>query len=442
MGLFDLDFLNESSNDDIMDTDVDFDSFSENLNVSDDDLDTILEATRYDLEFDKAFKDYQNTWNNHKKSINKLKNLLDDASSDAQKDKINDMIKKKDKELKDTYDKLVKNYGDSMIGSISTRSVIPVKKLKHAYSDDPNDYETTNTLGKGGTHSQLYGHTAKEDEMENGLHGSKIEDKIGNRKPGRYNLNESSEFTSDSNATNDVDNGEVDAKISIPAKTELDSNTYNDALARLKQSFKESIDVLSMLENADIVKKTQEEVNAEILESVMLEAAYDACVNGPIFEAVDRSDKKAVKEIIKNLGRKFKKYIGEKDFEFFKPTILTKLGQWWSTRLWQTVGILVCEDSYVEKTINTFNETYKDELGDYRFIAVKLDMITASTMFAWDAIRVVLAQKFGYKNHAQAYMILVDKELTAEIEKDVKKLSDAIKSSQKSEESKNNDSNE
>ena len=317
-----------------------------------------------------------------------------------------------------------------------------MKKLKHAYSDDPNDYETTNTLGKGGTHSQLYGHTAKEDEMENGLHGSKIEDKIGNRKPGRYNLNESSEFTSDSNATNDVDNGEVDAKISIPAKTELDSNTYNDALARLKQSFKESIDVLSMLENADIVKKTQEEVNAEILESVMLEAAYDACVNGPIFEAVDRSDKKAVKEIIKNLGRKFKKYIGEKDFEFFKPTILTKLGQWWSTRLWQTVGILVCEDSYVEKTINTFNETYKDELGDYRFIAVKLDMITASTMFAWDAIRVVLAQKFGYKNHAQAYMILVDKELTAEIEKDVKKLSDEIKSSQKSEESKNNDSNE
>ena len=437
MGLFDLDFLNESSNDDIMDTDVDLDSFSENLDVSDDDLDTILEATRYDLEFEKAWKDYQNVWNDHEKSVAKLNKLLGAASSDSQKEKIKNMIEKKDKELKDAYDKLVKKHGNSFIKG-SNNSAFNIANLE--IDDDPNYYSTRHEAGVDEHKGR--GQAIKNKEKMNGLHGSKIEDKIGNRKPGRYNLNESSEFTTDSNATNDVDNGEVDAKISIPAKTELDSNTYNDALARLKQSFKESIDVLSMLENADIVKKTQEEINAEILESVMLEAAYDACVNGPIFEAVDRSDKKAVKEIIKNLGRKFKKYIGEKDFEFFKPTILTKLGQWWSTRLWQTVGILVCEDSYVEKTINTFNETYKDELGDYRFIAVKLDMITASTMFAWDAIRVVLAQKFGYKNHAQAYMILVDKELTAEIEKDVKKLADGIKSSQKSEESKNNDSNE
>ena len=274
MGLFDLDFLNESSNDDIMDTDVNLDSFSENLDVSDEDFDTILEATRYDLEFEKAWKDYQNAWNDHEKSVAKLNKLLGAASSDSQKEKIKNMIEKKDKELKDAYDKLDKNYGKYYIDS--PRRSTSVHHFRIDYN--PNDYKTRHVMGKNSKGSSdndrmLIGKDLKLKEKFYGLNDSNIEDKIGDRKPGRYNMNESSEFTSDSNATNDVDNGEVDAKISIPAITELDSNTYNDALARLKQSFKESIDVLSMLEKADIVKKTQEEINAEILESVMLEAA-------------------------------------------------------------------------------------------------------------------------------------------------------------------------
>lgn len=284
------------------------------------------------------------------------------------------------------------------------------------------------------------------------------------------NLSEASEFANNSNATNCVDNGvkptqvsipggdketptakpydansvtipggdaekphasAVDGvKVSIPSKTVLTDAEYNAALANLQKSFKEAVDVLDFLQKATVVTETVEQRQEQYAEEVMNEALLKAYDDGPIFEAVKRSDKNDVKKIVGSLRGKIKSDLEDDHVKFYKPNLVARClfgwltGDWaaaiqqiWTTRLWQVLGICHCEEGNIKSRVDALNEKYKEELGEYKVVYGG----------AIPAIADLFRAKFNWKNQKGTYFLLVDKKFPSEITEMQKKIEEAMK---------------
>ena len=430
-GLFDLEGFESKSDDDLMNMSID--SFEEDVELSDEEFETMLEATRYASEFAKAWDKYIVTYNNCHKNIKKLLDTLKGGASSERKAKVEELINKQKDEIDKERNKLKKLYGKEMMmlddGGYTPRKDSPMMQLRTMIdkNEDPSEWKPVSQIASDkAKNNAKHGYSPK---LNNNVetffaHGNKPrkDDAIGDRKPGAYKMNESTEFAPDSNATNDVDNGETDAKISVPSKTELDSNTYNDALSKLKASFKESIDVISMLENVTIND------NNAILESVISDAIYESAMDGAIYESVKKDDKDDIKKICKKLTDPFKKYIKGLKLEYTEPKELTKIligiltnvyspnFHWWNNRLWQMVGLISCEEANIKSIIDKFNEEHSDELGEYKLIYTKTH-----------SIRLWLQTKLNWKNNYKTYLIIVDKKLPFEIKKGLEDLDKVAK---------------
>lgn len=201
--------------------------------------------------------------------------------------------------------------------------------------------------------------------------------------------------------------------VSIPAKTTLTADTYNSTMTALKKSFQEAVEILSVLENAKVVEKSEEELQKEYTESVLENALLEAYENGPIFEAVDRSDKKEVKKIVGSLRSKVASFLKENKISFYKPQLVIRallapnaaIDQIWSNRLWQVLGIVNAEPGVVKDLADKLTAEYKDILGDYKIIPAK----------AIATLTDVFRTKFNWKNRNGAYFLIVDKKLPSDL---------------------------
>lgn len=265
-------------------------------------------------------------------------------------------------------------------------------------------------------------------------------------------------------------NNGKEESIPVPASTTLTDKQYKDALSALQKSFKEGYEIMEALANATLIHEDIDKKQDEFVESAIEQAILEAYENGPIFEAVDRSDKDAVKKIVKNIRSKIKENL-DKDKIYYRNVnviatiiagavggaiggmvngattagaagaIISGVGgaigggagaslKFWRTRLWQMIGVINIEDANIKTVIDDLNEKFKDELGEYKVLYVR----------AVPSLADQINNKFGWKNVKETYLLLVDKKLPKEIKDMQKEIDEAIKETEKSE--KNDDKKE
>lgn len=257
------------------------------------------------------------------------------------------------------------------------------------------------------------------------------------------------------------------ASISVPGKINITADVYNDAFAKLKRSFKEGIEVMELIENAVIVEKSADEMQEEYTESVMWEALYESYIDGPMFEAVDKSNKGEIKAIIKKNRNAIYSFMKDESVTFYKPSYflrtlvglgllvgglttyasgvtgginaakaayaaggsmvaaasgdaataaggylaasagasnLNSLNVAWRKYIWQIVGVVHVNPNRISKLMTSLNDKFKEELGEYKLIPVK----TSKSFY--DALKT----KFGWNNDLAVYTIIIDDEMPAE----------------------------
>lgn len=421
-GLFDLTGFESKQDNDILDMNINEEGEFDNT----DDIEEILEATRYNLEVEKELDKYKTIWNSCKKYNEKLSELHDKNKSSDYNQKIDKILKDKEDEVNKAHSKLIDTYGDTLV--MNSRGV--VEKLSSALKrleDNPNDIDTKKSAGNN--RYLRIGRTIKNQEYDDNYQGA--QDSDGSVKPGRYNMKESAdEFADNDPSTNnpeeDFDTNATSAKetkIPVPSKVILSQDTYNDALSSLKKSFKEGYEIMELLEQATVQAKTTADLQREFTENAIAEAQYESMISGPIFEAVERSDKKNVKAIIKNLFTKVEDAANDDNVIFYKPAKFIRLftnifdtfetgPNWVNTWTWQILGAVIIESGNVQEYTKNLTKRFANELGDYKILAVRIPE-TISDKFR---------EKFGWKNHKRSYLLLIDKKLNSEIKNAIAKL--------------------
>lgn len=324
---------------------------------------------------------------------------------------------------------------------------------------------------------------------------------------GKDLLQEEAEFAPNSNATNCVDNGTGDpnvtipgglkeqptakpeggekeipvpgglhenpsnsgaqgfVKIGIPGGATLTSDVYNDYLKRLQHTFKEASEAVEMLSHVNVISESVDDMQERFTEEAICNAILESYENGPLFEAVDRSDKKDVKEIVKNLRNKVSSKLKSDGVSFRGPNtwanlfgaavgtgiaaggaavaatsygivpvllglhiskkgvgaVAKHLSKIFSYRLWQMLGICYIEDGNADDMAKRLNEEFKDELGEYKILPVSIKPNIAD----------VFCMKFHWKNNKNTYMLLIDKKVPSEIESEQNSTSSAIEAAKK-----------
>lgn len=197
------------------------------------------------------------------------------------------------------------------------------------------------------------------------------------------------------------------ASVSIPTTTTITADVYNSALSALKKSFKESYELLEMLENTTIVTESVADKQSLYSQDVLLESME----SGPIFEAVTREDKNDIKSIVKKIRPEVEKYCNNNGTKLYKPSKLAALfinpvrlvEQLIVEHLWQNLGVLITDDA--KKFVELLNDEFKSDLGDYKIVYYK----TPASLV--DLFRT----RFNIKNFKNTYMLLVDKKFPSEL---------------------------
>ena len=161
------------------------------------------------------------------------------------------------------------------------------------------------------------------------------------------------------------------------------------------------------------------------MENALDDAYETAYLTGPMYETVSRKeDKENVKGIVDDIRDDVKDYIKgiNKAYKFYKPVrilrIMTSInadtknvikpyGAWWSTRLFQVLGNVVCDEHAIKDITKQLNQKFADKLDGYKIIAYEV-----SPTFI-DLFR----KRFGIKNTLQVYFLFIDKSVPAEIKK-------------------------
>lgn len=87
--------------------------------------------------------------------------------------------------------------------------------------------------------------------------------------------------------------------ITVPKTGVITADAYNSALAALKKSFKEGVEIMEMLENATVVEGVDvETMQAAYTEAVVENAIFESYITGPYFEAAKNPDKEGIKKVI------------------------------------------------------------------------------------------------------------------------------------------------
>ena len=173
--------------------------------------------------------------------------------------------------------------------------------------------------------------------------------------------------------------------ISIPGKATLTVDQYNQAITQLQKSFKEGAELLAALQEAEIVTESVDELQDQYLESAIL----DAYADGPMFESVDRSDKKELKKLVKSLrkpvietlkknGVKVSKDATGNGAEIMKAILLgaglgivvpADVRRNSASKAYQIICSVECNAKKKTHILGQLNKLYAEELGVYQIKA-------------------------------------------------------------------------
>ena len=177
---------------------------------------------------------------------------------------------------------------------------------------------------------------------------------------------------------------------SIPSSTNIDAKTYNEILDRLQKSYKEQVEIVEMMRAVRPVDMTVEQLQESYNDDIVSDALYEAYTNGPMFEAVDRSDKDKVKSISKEISSKISDKLPD-NAKFVKPSRILRFlfepGFYFLTlsniqlvqsiikaRLWQIPGLVYAKNEGGIKTLlSTLNKELSEDLGDYKLLASEVN---------------------------------------------------------------------
>lgn len=165
------------------------------------------------------------------------------------------------------------------------------------------------------------------------------------------------------------------SSVAVPAKTTITADQYNSALANLKKSFKEAADVVEALENASVVTKDTDELQAEYTEAALEEALMESYLNGPIFEAASDDKKEDIKKAVKTIIKKIKQSRNENKknpYNLREATWLARIigsNKEIGRNAWKNVATFTAKKSKLNDAIASFTDTYKEDLGELFFNA-------------------------------------------------------------------------
>ena len=197
-------------------------------------------------------------------------------------------------------------------------------------------------------------------------------------------------------------------------KVVLDDATYNAALDNLQKSFKEAVEVVEMIKNADRINESFDDVFNEYMESAMDNAFLDYSA-GPLFEKVSaKEDKEALKELIGKIKDDAWKYIKEDlGSKVYKPVRILrslidapnflKWKEFVVTYAWQVLGMAIIEPQKAKEVEEELNKKFKDELGNYKIFVMR------STESLLDLFRI------EHKSMELPHLIFIDKKVPTEL---------------------------
>lgn len=226
----------------------------------------------------------------------------------------------------------------------------------------------------------------------------------------------------------------ADAKdVPVPAAVTLTSDEYNQAISNLKKTFKEGVEILTILESASVIHKTPEEMQAEFTEAAIGDVILQSYEDGPLYEKVSKADKGDIKKIVRKIRPGVAKACKADNAKFYQPNLIVRtltglltmnagnhlvaaIDQIWSTRLWQVLGVCHAEDGNIKEICNNLTSTFADDLGDYKVLYVQ----------AQPTIYDALKSKFNWKNNRNVFFLLVDTKIPSEIRSAVKDLNSEL----------------
>ena len=235
--------------------------------------------------------------------------------------------------------------------------------------------------------------------------------------------------------------------LEVPKKTEITVDTYNDAISQLKKTFKEAVDIMSILESSKITEKSVDQRQNDFMEDAISTAMLESFENGPIYEAVSKDDKNDIKAIVRKIRPSLSKTLRIADIKFYEPSKWIRLviaptipntmalsggfggnnssteeyhdknarhgiTSWWTTRFWQILGALNCEGNDIKDVCKHIEEEYSDILGDYKILYVQM-LPSLADMFR---------TKFNWKQIKKTYFILVDKSVSKDLKKALREI--------------------
>lgn len=170
-----------------------------------------------------------------------------------------------------------------------------------------------------------------------------------------------------------------DVSIPVPNSTTITTEQHDDAVRALKQSFKEMANVLDMLESSKI--SNSELTESEQITDLMGDALLESALNGPIFEAVDRSDKETVKQLVDSLRSDIGAYIEDAGYEWIPLTGLKRFlsTTWFATKTWQIAGMVRNIEGPIPELVKGLNKEFKDKLHGYRIATYSMGSRAAAT---------------------------------------------------------------
>lgn len=276
----------------------------------------------------------------------------------------------------------------------------------------------------------------------------------------------------------------ADQTIPVPAKKDITADAYNTALANLKKSFKEAVEVMEMLENVVVVEKTTEQRQDEFTENAIMEAYITSLEDGPMFEKVDKANKNEVKALVRKLRPKIaKEFRAEQNVDFRDyhwvirlitnglnavshaktltnlpaavgimkdmvgstmansygagqvigggvgltrdmQILVNTVGNMIKNHTWQFLGVACTDKNGIDDFVKELNEKFKDELGDYRIIYTTTTKTIVNCFMAMT--------KGGFKFSNRMFLLIIDDKEPEDMKSAVKQADKELKAAHKS----------
>lgn len=226
--------------------------------------------------------------------------------------------------------------------------------------------------------------------------------------------------------------------VPVPASTTLTDKQYKDAISALQKSFKEGYEIMEALANATVVHEDIDQKQDEFVENAIEQAILEAYLTGPIFEAVNRTDKKDISDIIKDIRNDIVKEVNKESLDFFDLNWWMKLKAKLGFRnfgqhfLWQFIGIIEIEPQNVSDFCKNLTDKFKDKLGEYKILSYQC--IGFTQLFAFKNLKSKLAG--DTKNTRLSYVLFIDRKMQSELKNELDALNKEIKAKLEAEEKK------